>query len=329
MRKNRILQSGGICLAVTLILAFYWWQTGSGGKPGPNGQTLTRDVLMPMQTIPARTPLIPDMFRVQAIDVRKESVPPNAIRSLQEIEGKVSFTTINPGQPVTAGQVKARADLGLAAQLPPGLRAMTIQVTDTSAVAGLLRPADRVDVLATTTTGEEGSMSQTNTLLQGVQVVAVGKKLSDQQLNEAAAANLVTIAVTPAEARMLTLAQTRATLQLVLRPLGDEMALEPPTPPALVTPTPRPRTRQTPRVRQATRPRATVRVRHETRPAPPEMIYPIVPPVPRPAPAAPALPTPRVLPAASAAPAPRTVEVIRGTKRENVPVDNTVVPAAP
>jgi len=207
---------------------------------------------------------------------------------------------------------------------------MTIQVSDTTAVAGFLRPGDRVDVLGTFT----GETPVTDTLLQGVQVIAVGKALDQKSLNAVEPNNLVTLAVTPSEARALTFAQTKATIQLVLRPLTEsEMALEPSPPPIpqesvrIVARPSQPRARQSTRARARTTRSGVRRSQPPSStpalslappvlpPAKPELITPIPPPVPSRPTMARSISDGPALPAATP---PHTVEVIRGTQRETV-----------
>lgn len=113
--------------------------------------------------------------------------------------------------------------------MPPGKRALTIQVDTLSAVGGLISPGDFVDVIATLRIPEELNAEKAKTkevitvLFQNLQVLAVGalyKPVGGAELYEnrqkSKSVN-VTLAVSPDEAALLTFAETNGKLQLSLR----------------------------------------------------------------------------------------------------------------
>lgn len=327
MRRNKYLMAGIFFLIISLILVRAQLQRQRHARAREESATL-RDMVIARQTIPKWTIITPEMIELQKVDLARQTVPQDALTSLEAAQGKLTRAEIIPGRPIAAGELLSRDELGLSAHLPPGKCAMTIQVSDTTAVAGFLRPGDRVDVLGTFT----GEAPVTDTLLQGIQVIAVGKALEQKSLNAVEPNNLVTLAVTPSEARALTFAQTKATIQLVLRPLAEpETALEPSPPPIareavrIVARPAQPRALRPARARTtrsgARRPQPQSSAPAlglgptALPPAKPELITPIPPPIPsRPATAR----STSEGPALSAVTPPHTVEVIRGTQRETV-----------
>lgn len=118
--------------------------------------------------------------------------------------------------------------------LPPGKRAVTIQVDTLSAVGGLLSPGDFVDVIAALRVPEEINAEKAKTkevitvLFQNLQVLAVGalfKPSGGTELYEnrqkSKSVN-VTLAVSPEEAALLTFAETNGKLQLSLRSSAEQ-----------------------------------------------------------------------------------------------------------
>jgi hypothetical protein len=69
-----------------------------------------------------------------------------------------------------AGRAQRRSRPAL--MIPPGMRAVSVRVNDVVSVAGFVQPGTRVDVMATTGSG------QTTTVLENVAVIAVGKSLA-------------------------------------------------------------------------------------------------------------------------------------------------------
>jgi len=125
----------------------------------------------------------------------------------------------------------------LSSKIPPEERAMSVAVDAISGVSGLLRPGDRVDILGTfpigtkdqvvtNEKGEDGVGYVTMTMLQNVTLLATGQELSDvtSSENQQGRGNsyaTVTVSVTVDEAELLTIAQTRGKMTLLLRNRED------------------------------------------------------------------------------------------------------------
>jgi hypothetical protein len=106
--------------------------------------------------------------------------------------------------------------------IPPRMRAFTIATPGmTSGVAGLIRPGNRVDVLLTTSQGNGGPV--TTTLMEDVKILAVDPRIDAPAENRidpnrlTSVAFSVTLLVTPDQATMLALGQTKGTLHLSFR----------------------------------------------------------------------------------------------------------------
>lgn len=91
---------------------------------------------------------------------------------------------------------------------------------------GLLRPGDRVDVLLTTSAKE--ATSTTVTLLQNLLVLSVGANIAraDEETAKSFSRGGATVSATPAQAQVLTQAQERGRLTLVLRNSADVAVVE-------------------------------------------------------------------------------------------------------
>ncbi len=139
--------------------------------------------------------------------------------------------------PVKANESLLWTDLATASQerrhlselLRPGMRALTVRVGDSSAFGGLLRPGDRCDVLLTAT--RPGSEEQvTVPLLQNVLILSVGQDTGGPDARDRSGRNRggrdVNVAVTIEQAALLTLADERGHLRLVLRNPEDVTILE-------------------------------------------------------------------------------------------------------
>src|SRR5262249_16169427 len=121
------------------------------------------------------------------------------------------------------------AGRGLAALIPKGMRAFTIQTTSVVAgVAGFVLPGSRVDVLLTVSSqggnNDQTGGGTTTTLLQGVEILAVDQRLQAPAENKNNLKELqsVTLLVTPDQAAKLDLGQNKGLLHLTLRNPDDD-----------------------------------------------------------------------------------------------------------
>jgi pilus assembly protein CpaB len=110
------------------------------------------------------------------------------------------------------------AGVGLNAIVPRGMRAVQINITEGSAVAGFLNPGNYVDVLVTIQ--PDSSRPETVTLLQAVYVLAVNNRMGDQASGGSGSERMrpsVTLAVTPPQAERLAHAYAQGVVALALR----------------------------------------------------------------------------------------------------------------
>ncbi len=157
---------------------------------------------------------------------------------------------ISAGEALTSTNIRQQADINaLTYKVPQDMRAVTVPVDDLSGVAGLIQPGNRVDVLVTFDLKNETAI--TRTVLQDVQVLALSTTMVAEETKPAAppapaaagekggqppaggqppptpadtsknAYKTATLAVTPADAEKLVLADTKGKIRLSLRHAGD------------------------------------------------------------------------------------------------------------
>jgi len=128
----------------------------------------------------------------------------------------------------------------------PDRRAITLKMEAESALAGLLQPRDRVDILGifeSASSSAETTRSHAMVLAQAVRVLAVDQRLSEgaegtmEMAGETARSSgpgrqvLVTVEVTTAEAWRLALASQMAHLRCILRHMANDQ-VQPLVPPS-------------------------------------------------------------------------------------------------
>src|SRR5207248_680318 len=133
-----------------------------------------------------------------------------AAARVEDVVDRVADAAIQKDEPVLEARLAARdAGRGLAAVIPPGMRAIAIATPNmASGVAGFILPGSKVDVLLTVKSHEANDPTggaTTTTLLQDVEILAV-----DQRLDPGGATKVdpkemrsVTLLVTPSQAAKL------------------------------------------------------------------------------------------------------------------------------
>ncbi len=141
---------------------------------------------------------------------------------LAKLPGQVVRVEVAAGQPVTQGSLVGPSERGfLAASLGAGMRAISISVTENTAVGGFVFPGDRVDLMLTQeVTGEGQSLRVTETIARNVRVLAVDQTV-DSTKKEPKVVRTVTLEVTPKLAEKIAVSQTVGSLALSLRSLAD------------------------------------------------------------------------------------------------------------
>jgi pilus assembly protein CpaB len=154
-------------------------------------------------------------------------LPQGVVAKVSDVVDRATLVPIVAGEPMLNPKLAAKdAGRGLAALVPKGMRAYTIQAARAASnVAGFILPGNRVDVLLNlrgNPTDDSGGGS-TTTLLQSVEILAVDQQLDAPADNKTNPRDLgsVTLLVTPSQAALLDLGQNLGQLTLSLRNLED------------------------------------------------------------------------------------------------------------
>ena len=182
-------------------------------------------------------------WREAPMIVSKQYVQPQAATSLDRVSGMMAAVPISKGEQITLNKfisAKEAASSGssLAMVTPIGKRAVTISIDSISAVGGMIRPGDYVDVVAmitvpvTTTQGKQTTQVASVPLFQNVLVLAIGQDISTSGQQSAAESRYkkeekrvespaITLALNPREASLLGFVQDQGKIRLALRSPSD------------------------------------------------------------------------------------------------------------
>jgi len=145
--------------------------------------------------------------------------PPNDFTNPADVIGHTLTSSLLKGQHLTTGDL---APMGVAAGLqsliPPGKRAITINIDETNGQVGMLLPGCRIDVLATVVNGKA---SVTRPIVTNVLIQATGVRLNSAKPEKGEEApgpyHTLTLIVTVREAELLELASTSSRVRVLLR----------------------------------------------------------------------------------------------------------------
>jgi pilus assembly protein CpaB len=160
-------------------------------------------------------------------------VPTGAASKTSDVVGRGVITPIFAKEPVIETRLAAKgAGGGLAAMIPPGMRAVAVRVNEVVGVAGFVVPGMRIDVLISGSRpgGDPGLGTITKTLLQNLEVLSAGQDFKKDAEGKPVVVQVVNLLVTPEQAEQLSLASSQTNIQLVLRnPLDHDVAKTPGT----------------------------------------------------------------------------------------------------
>lgn len=247
--NNRALT---LSLMMAAIAVFFVWSYVSGIEEKERTQYGANfTILRAKQDIKEMETLKEEMF--ERDEVPKKFLEPNSIyfalkpddpeliKSLKRYSGLVAIVPIKKGEQITLNKISEPGiRTGLSPQITPGKRGVAIPVSETSGVGKLVKPGDRVDVIAIIDPGGRKEQKISKTVLQDVVVLAIGRNVtnnaartieSDYALGKDKVRSLtedfsfasVTLEVDPLQAQMvsLLLANGDSALSLSLRNNDD------------------------------------------------------------------------------------------------------------
>jgi pilus assembly protein CpaB len=194
-------------------------------RPGGSSAAIAK-IIVAATDLPLAGKIHPENLKL--VEWPAEHLPPGAIRDPKDVIDRILISRVLADQPILPSMLAGKnAGNGLAALIPPNMRAMAVRVDDVVGVAGFIHPDDRVDVLVTLRANRPGSEPTTKVFMQNVKVLAVGQEVeaSDQARMHANPATVATLLVSPQDSERLALASSEGRLLLTLRSWTDSLAV--------------------------------------------------------------------------------------------------------
>lgn len=122
-----------------------------------------------------------DETLVEVISIPEAYVAPQALTDPSELRGYIALTPIVKGEQILKTKISQPGALtGLSYQVSPGKRAITIPIDAMRGVAKLLKPGDRVDLIASVTSGSgQNQKKEIKALMQNVIILATGTNVQN------------------------------------------------------------------------------------------------------------------------------------------------------
>ncbi len=198
----------------------------------------SKEVFVPAAGIAAGTIIQPT--RLARMEILESAITPEMIVADQAgtdyLTGAVPRQTLPRGVPIARSAIVRPGDGGfLAAVLPRGMRAISIEIANESAgMSGLVLPGDRVDIILTYSVSGDNidagrDIRASETLVKNLRVLALDHRTDPSQsfiekdgvVAAPPIARTATLEVTPQQAEVITLANTLGTLVLVLNSVRE------------------------------------------------------------------------------------------------------------
>jgi pilus assembly protein CpaB len=199
--------------------------------PAPVAQLETTDVLVANSDIGLGN-------RVSAQDLRWQTWPAaaasaNFIRksdrpdAINQLAGSIARAPFSSGEPIREAKlIKANGSGYMAAILPSGMRAISVEISPETGAGGFILPNDHVDVilsrrdrLAEKSIGVETHTSEI--ILSNVRVLAIDQTVEEKNGQRVVVGKTATLELNPRQAETLALSRQMGTLSLALRSLVD------------------------------------------------------------------------------------------------------------
>lgn len=253
-RTSRLVLLLGIFLAaLTFVVVLFIGNPGGGPSTGNTGPTAPPDVKVVLANadIPLGTVVTADtlstLFTTRTVPAA--AVEANTLLDTSQAVGKTFRAALVTGQQVHSTDFQNRS---VELAVPAGKRAFAIQVNELTGVLNLLDTGDSIDLIislrgdafpvvqvladgsVTVVQGINPLSVKLPLLLQDIQIIGVlaapapaageaaaGQPAPSQAATITGANKMLVLAVTPAQAEVLTFARTAGTLDAILRPASD------------------------------------------------------------------------------------------------------------
>lgn len=218
--NKKLIIVGGIALGAAVLTTgiFYFLLAG---RIGSSDDGPTRAVVVASEDLARGTQLKAEHLSVDQRPV--DGVPKDSFETIEELQGKFVINSVSAGRPITKDLLPGPGVNGLAAAIPQGMRAVTLHIGEYSGVNDIVRPGDRIDVMAASTQRLQRGDPTVETVLENIEVLATDRERAekDRRVSPTVTVLIAEDAIEPAA-----LADENYVIRLALRnPTEDDLEL--------------------------------------------------------------------------------------------------------
>jgi pilus assembly protein CpaB len=223
MKRWRAILPILLALVIALSTSFFLYKWLQRQKAPTEKVKVVETTAVPVMVaavdLPWGTKLKPEM--IESTPYLEKSLPPGYFSDSDALEGRVLIASLKQNEAILEIKLAPTSVTtgGVSAVVTPGKRAISVKGDKVLGISGLIKPGNRVDVLATLTQGNKNEI--TKIVLENVLVLATGKEIQENDKGEPSPVDVYTVEVTPEEGEKLTLAASKGRLQFALRNVID------------------------------------------------------------------------------------------------------------
>jgi pilus assembly protein CpaB len=214
---------------IAALLAGRW--ESAPPPPAPVAQLDTTDVLIANSDIGLGTTVTAQDLRWQtwptvgtgSTFIRKSERPD----AIEQLAGSIARGPFAAGEPIRESKlIKAKGSGYMAAILPTGRRAISVEISPETGAGGFILPGDHVDVILSRRdrAAEKATGNEVHTreiILSNVPVLAIDQTVEEKNGQRVVVGKTATLELGPRQAEMLARSRQQGTLSLALRSLVD------------------------------------------------------------------------------------------------------------
>jgi len=224
INKKIILLSVIMALVTTGVVYFYIQNKTQIGLKGVKKVT----VFVAAKTLPQEHEI--SEIDLKQIKIPKEYINSNCITDVKQIVGKRLKESVIKDEQILFDRLVDNDEMVLSYKIPKNKRAISINVTEQTQVANLIKQNDYVDVIASfekeeidAPNGGKAKLPRiTKTILERVKVIAIGQELKTTQDKNQKLPVTVTLEIPSEDVEKLVYASDFAQIRLSLRYIEDE-----------------------------------------------------------------------------------------------------------
>lgn len=213
--KTVILLLAIVCGSIAAVGISHWMQAQSS----QGGETQMVEIFVTAKAIDVAEEITAEKIKLEQWPA--DRVPEGVTSNLEDLNGKYARQRFYAGEPVMPIKLMNDSN-GTAQKIPRGFTVVAMKADPENAVANLVRPGDRVDVMAYFRKSDVIPETTAKTILRGVRVFAMdGQTQREDNDENTKAARTISLLIKKTDAEVWTWAKELGKIHLTLGNLTD------------------------------------------------------------------------------------------------------------